>query len=85
MVKTLGNIKSTRPKKNKVKVGGKNKVEVDSRNKFVDDEIGNNKIDDNEVSEIKNYWKTFKSKKTISFITLDFFTSRTRLVFTKLR
>ena len=80
MLKTLRNIESTRP------LESRNGVGIDDRNKVNDkNNFGDNKISEDEITKKKNYWKTSKFKKTVSLITLDFFTLRARLAFIKLK
>ena len=92
-MKILGSTKSkTQPGKGRVKIGSDSKARRDGRYKFDRSKIGGNKIDSGEgrndevgkksqkTSKSKNL---FKSKKMIG--SLDFFTPRVRLAFTKLR
>ena len=65
------------------------KTKLDGKNKVDGNEIDSNKVEDNKVIEEKNHQKTFKSKKLSkskkTIRSLDFFTLRAKLVFTKLR
>lgn len=81
MLKT-SSIKSTKLKKNRVKIGSDRKNEVDN-NQFDNNKVDSNEVRDNEVVEEKNHQKTSKSKKTIR--SSDYFIFGNSLVFTKFR
>ena len=66
-----------------MRVGADSKTKYNSRYKLNSNEVDDSKVGDNKVIEEKNYQKMFKSKKTIR--SLDFFISKTRLTFIKLR
>lgn len=74
----------TRPRKSKFKISIYGRVEDDGRGEFGNNKIGNDKIDDNKVTKKKNYKKKYMFKKTVSLITLGFFTFRARIAFIKL-
>ena len=94
MLKTLSN-KSLEFRKRIVWVTGdskkehKNKVKLDGKDEVGSSEVDDNEIGDNDVTERKNHQKTSKSKKLFKYKktirSLDFFTPRVRLMFTKLR
>ena len=88
-MKTSGSIESIiKLEKDKVKIGGNGRVERDSKYEFGDGEFVSNEVDgsiikNNKVAEEKNYQKTSKFKKLVR--SSDFFISRTRLAFIKLK
>ena len=91
MLKT-SSTKSIIPKKGRVEIGSNDKDEHNSRTELNDrggvgdGEVDSNKVEDNKVAEEKNHQKTrntFKFKNMVK--SLDFFTLKARLPFTKLR
>ena len=88
-------IKSTKPKKGVVSVGGDSKEEhsdktkLDSRDEVGGGEIDGHKVENNDIAKRKSYQKMSKSKKLSKSKKMiessDFLTPRARLAFTKLR
>ena len=71
-----------------MEVGDNCKNELDNKDEINDSKIDGNKIKDKKIKnnkfvKKKNYQRISKSKKTVGFS--NFFTTGTRLVFTKLR
>ena len=68
MLKIL-NIKSAKPKKNRVEISSNsrneydNKAKLDNRYKISGNKVNSKKIKDNDIVEEKNYQKTSKFKK----------------------
>ena len=92
ILKNSVSTKLARPGKSKLKVDGNGRDEFNKRNKFDNrgkvgiNKVNSNEVKDNKVTKEKNYQKTrkkFRSKKTRK--SLDFFISKTRLTFTKLK
>ena len=88
MLKILESTKSIiRPGEGRVGVGSDSKAESSSRCKFGDSKVGGSEVAEDEVG--KKDQEMFKSKKLSKFKktagSLDFFTSKSKLTFTKLR
>ena len=59
----MGNIKSAKLGKNKVKIDGDRKNELDNRDEFGDDKVDNDKVDDNEILKKKIIKKQLSVKR----------------------
>ena len=86
---------SAEPRNGRVGVGGNSKAGRNGRYKLDGGEIGDNEVDDKVDDEVgkksqktfkfKNLFKSKKSSKSKKTVESDFFTSRARLTFIKLR
>lgn len=98
MLKTLQSTKLAKSRKGRFEIGANGMDKVNSKNKINDrdmfddrdkinirDEVGDNQVDNIEITKKKNHQKMFKSKKTINSIVLGFFTSGNKLAFNKLK
>lgn len=59
----MGNTKSAKLGKNRVKIYGDSKNKLDDRDEFSDDKIDDNKVDDNEVLKKKIIKKHLSVKR----------------------